>query len=563
MNRNFEYITNLEYKAKGLTAKVALFESGEKYIAMRSEFHKQLKALRRIIKKLEKKDTILIHENNRTCKLWREANEEIYNEQLEMKKNKDEEIAKRDKKTFELLGIIDQLKAELCDEKTAHYSTRIELEEEQLKNSQLKAQINRDHSNSSIPSSMVINKKKIINNREKTDRKPGGQIGHKGHRRKKLTPTTTVTIGPPDDIQNNSNYKETGKIITKQLIELTIGVNVIEYSTLEFRNKKTGVRIHSEFPEDIVNEVNYGSSVKAFAHLMNNYCNVSIDKVSIFLSELTSGELQISKGMISGLGKEFSKKTEDERKEIFLDLLSAPVMNTDFTNGRLNGKQVQVNISAVPGKAIYSARYHKGNKGVEGTPVEGYHGILVHDHDRTFYNYGDNHQECLVHVLRYLKDSMDNESNLTWNLKMRELIQRMIHSRKNIDDGESLKANEVNEFKKEYSEILAIAQNEYDYEPPTNYYRNGYNLYKRLEKFMENHLLFLDDIRVPTDNNLSERLARVFKRKQKQVMTFRSMDSINHLCNSLSMLYLWCSQDENLFENMKEIFSKNPVLGQS
>lgn len=562
MNGNFEYKTALEYKVKGLTAKVALFESGEKYIAMCSEFHKQLEALRRTIKKLEKKNAILIRDNNKTCKLWRESNEEIYDEKLKMEKYKDDEIAKRDKKAFELLEINNQLKGELRDEKTAHYSTRIKLEEAELKNDQLKAQINRDHNNSSIPSSMAKIKKKITNNREKTGRKPGGQKGHKGHGRRKLTPTTIIALAPSDDIQNNNEYKETGKIITKQLIQLTIGVNVIEYNTPEFRNKKTGVRVHAEFPEGVVNEVNYDASVKAFAHLMNNYCNVSIDKVSTFLSELTNGELKISKGMISGLGKEFSKKTEAEREEIFSDLLLVPVMNTDFTNGRLNGKQVQVNICAVPGKALYSAKEHKGHKGVEGTPAEHYHGILVHDHDMTFYKYGDNHQECLVHVLRYLKDSMDNESNLTWNSKMRELIQKMIHSRKIINDGESLKADDVNKFKRKYSEILALAQTEYEYEPPTKYYRNGYNLYKRLEKFTDNHLLFLDDIRVPTDNNLSERLARVFKRKQKQVMTFRSMDSIKYLCDSLSMLYLWRSEGGNLFENMKEIFNKTPVLDQ-
>lgn len=51
----------------------------------------------------------------------------------------------------------------------------------------------------------------------------------------------------------------------------------------------------------------------------------------------------------------------------------------------------------------------KGHEGVKGTVAEDYQGILVHDHDITFYSYGTEHQECLAHVLRYLKDSMDNE----------------------------------------------------------------------------------------------------------------------------------------------------------
>ena len=54
--------------------------------------------------------------------------------------------------------------------------------------------------------------------------------------------------------------------------------------------------------------------------------------------------------------------------------------------------------------------------------VEEYQGILVHDHDLTFYNYGCAHQECLDHLLRYLKDSMENEPGLTWNKKADKII---------------------------------------------------------------------------------------------------------------------------------------------
>ena len=84
------------------------------------------------------------------------------------------------------------------------------------------------------------------------------------------------------------------------------------------------------------------------------------------------------------------------------------------------------------GKALYFAREKKGHEGVKGTVTEDYQGILVHDHDLTFYHYGANHQECLAHVLRYLKDSIDNEPERTWNKEMRSLVQEMIHFRKRL-----------------------------------------------------------------------------------------------------------------------------------
>jgi hypothetical protein len=85
---------------------------------------------------------------------------------------------------------------------------------------------------------------------------------------------------------------------------------------------------------------------------------------------------------------------------------------------------------------LYFARDKKGHDGIKGTVVEDYQGTLVHDHDVTFYKYGTGHQECLAHVLRYLKDSMDNEKDRTWNRQMHSLIQEMIHYRNGLSESE-------------------------------------------------------------------------------------------------------------------------------
>jgi len=93
--------------------------------------------------------------------------------------------------------------------------------------------LNRDYENSSIPSSMKPNHKKIANSREKTGRKPGGQPGHKGHSRKRHLPTNLVHISAPQKYTDSPNYKLTGKIITKQMVNLSVIVTVDEYSTPE------------------------------------------------------------------------------------------------------------------------------------------------------------------------------------------------------------------------------------------------------------------------------------------------------------------------------------------
>ena len=554
MNNNFEYITNLQYKIKALTAQVEAFESGEKYVKMYSEFKKLLSQRDKDIIKLKHELADAHCQIVTARKNWMQVMEDMEIEHEKKLKEKDRKIKELEKRAFKAEGMNDSLSDKLKEKNIELYRTMTELEEEKGKNQELRAQINRDYENSSIPSSMKPYHKKISNNREKTDKKPGGQPGHKGHKRKKHIPTNNIHIPAPEKYAYNSDYKLTGEIITKQVINLNIGVTVDEYDTPEFRNVRTGQRVHADFPTGVVNEVNYGGSVKAFAFLLNSRCCVSIDKVREFLSELTQGELQISKGMINGLCKEFSKKTEAEQKKVFSSLLLSPVLNTDFTGGRLNGKGIQVAVCATPDTTMYFAREKKGHEGVKGTPVENYQGILVHDHDKTFYNYGNEHQECLSHILRYLKDSMDNEPNLKWNKQMRELLQKMIHYRKNLDHNADLDPDKVEMFENKYQVILEVAKGEYEYEPPTNYYMDGYNLYQRLDKYKESHLLFLHNIRVPTNNNLSERLLRTFKRKQKQVMTFRSFDSIHYLCNSMGMINLLRAKDKNLYTSISSIF---------
>ena len=99
---------------------------------------------------------------------------------------------------------------------------------------------------------------------------------------------------------------------------------------------------------------------------------------------------------------------------------------------------------------------------------------------------------------------------------MHELIREMLHYRNGIGEGEELDPVRVSEMETRYDGILELAQKEYEDDPPGKYYREGYNMFVRLKKYKESELLFLHDRRVPANNSLCERLARVFKRKQRQ-----------------------------------------------
>lgn len=557
MHSNFEYITTLQYRNQALEKKVRSLESGEKYVQLQTDYQKLLSKKEREICDLKTE----LEQAHRTIRLirkqWFEVFEDLEKEHSILVKQLEQEINHLKQLLFDMTQKYEQVQQKLKEKRQECYAIQTELEEEKGKNAKLMAQIHRDYENSSLPSSKSLRHKKISNNREKTGRKPGGQPGHKGHGRKKQIPTIApIVLPPPQEVIEQEEFRATGKIIKKQLVNLRVLVEVKEYHAEVYYNSKTGERIHAKFPNGVVNEVNYGGSIKAFLFLLNQNCCTSIDKSRAFLSDITEGKLQLSKGMINKLSQEFALKSEAERKSVFADLLLCPVLHTDATNAKVNGKNAYVYVCATPeGKALYVAREKKGHKGVKGTVVENYQGILVHDHESTFYRYGTNHQECLAHVLRYLKNSMENEPERTWNKEMRVLIQEMIHYRNSCCEETEVTAEKVRELEERYRKILEQAKEEYEDVPPSEYYKEGYHLYLRMKEYEKNHLLFLHDKRVPTTNNEAERLLRSYKRKQQQAMTFRSFEQLEFLCECMSMLVLMRQKEEtNLFQRVAQIF---------
>ena len=550
-------MTSLQYKLKVLTAEIRSFQSGEKYVKMQKEHQSEVAHLthknKELSKKLEHSHRELITSRNQ----WFEVFEDMQKESARKLKQAEKEIQYWKKRAFQAEKQLEDAITKAKEQRLHIYEVETALEDEKGKVLKLTAQMNRDYENSSLPSSKCIKNKKIANNREKTGKKPGGQPGHKGHCRKKQVPTSKPILLPvPQEVLDDPDFKKTSKTIVKQLVGIRLILDVTEYHADVYYNTKTGERIHAAFPAGVVDDVNYDGSIKAFLFLLNNECCTSIDKSRKFLSDLTGGQLNISKGMINKLSKEFAEKSEQDQKTLFADMLLSPIMHTDCTNAKVNGKSAYVFICATPdGKAMYFAREKKGHEGVKGTVTEDYQGILVHDHEKTFFNYGSDHQECLAHVLRYLKDSMDNESERTWNKQMHSLIQEMIHYRNNLPPETDCSVEKIAEFENRYIEILNRAKEEYEYIPPNEYYKEGYNLYLRMKKYMSNHLLFLHDYRIPTTNNEAERLLRGYKRKQVQAVSFRSQASIDYLCQCMSMLVMRRrNEKEHIFERVSRTF---------
>lgn len=557
MGRYRSEIITYRCQIKALEAKVASFESGEKYIKIHEVHQKDIKNYEKKIAELKSQLSAAHIETVTVRNQWFnifEEQEKDFNRKL---KKKDTQINNLEKQVISEYTKLMEARDEVKQLKSVLEEKQAELDEANGIIAKLRAQLNRDYENSSIPSSQKPNHKKIVNSREHTGRKPGGQSGHVGHRRKKQSPTQVVQLPPPDIVKENPDIRDTGKEHVRQLVSIRCILETTEYHSRIYYNPETRKYIYTPFPDELRDDVNYDGSVKAFLYLLNNDCHMSIDKARRFLYDISDGKLNISKGMVSNLTREFSKKTESQRRKVYSDMLLAPVLHVDNTNAKVNGKSAYVFVCAQPeGLVQYFAREHKGHQGVKDSVVEDYQGILIHDHDITFYSYGVGHQECNAHILRYLKDSIQNESHLTWNKQMHALIQEIIHYINSIPEGDYPDSQLVSQYEARYKQIIETAKIEYEKHPPTKYYQEGYNLFKRMDEYMQNHLLFLHDTRVPPTNNTAERLLRQYKRKQVQAISFRSFESLENICNGMSVLCLLRQEDDtNVYKKVSDIFA--------
>ena len=547
---------NFLFWIKHYKDKVAAFESGEIYTRMQKEHQKELAYLERIIRGLKQELAKARAENGRIVRCWMQVAEDVRAECEKEKALMQKEMEKMRAQMQEAIRQRDEAKKVAQEKREESYQARLQAEELREKNDALTARIRKDHTNSSKPSSLDPNHKTIHNSRKPSGKNVGGQPGHEHHPRKRLPADETHEVEMPEKYRDSFRYHPTGKTIWKQMVFLRVSTHVVEYTTPELEDRFTRKKTHAPFPPGYADDVNYDTSVKAFAFLLNQSCNVSIDRVRTFLRDVSDGKIQISNGMICNLAKQFSRNTEAERNELFLKHLGSDVLHADFTFARKKGKQTVAMITATEDSVLYQARPKKGDEGVKGTPVELYNGTLVSDHESAIIKHGKRRQECMSHIQRYVIASIENEKKMKWNRRLRRWISMAIKHwgtfrEEDADAWHKMSGRLIEQL----VEIVQLGMTEYEYDPPTMYFKDGFNLCKRMKESPDDYILFLRDPTVPPTNNLAERCARKYKRKAHQVMSFRGDHGDEHFCNALSILETLKLKKLNLYHEVSSRFA--------
>lgn len=391
------------------------------------------------------------------------------------------------------------------------------LEIERLKNNNKK-----DSNNSSKPTS-TNGYKKVMNNREKSNKKQGGQKGHKGTTLTKEDIDAMIEKGEIDEVieveeNKNENNKNLVPIITYEY-DIEIKRKVIKH--ILYPNKPTNI---------LKSPVSYGNNLKIICNLLGMKY-MSMDGIKSFISEITNHKINLSKGSIYLWKEDISNKlNKSEYEKIKEELLNSLVLHVDETPIKINGEKYYVHSISNEEHTLQYVSKKRGEEAIkEFGFLENYQGILVHDHFVMYYNYGIDHAECNVHILRYLNGVWEFTTH-TWGKLMKELL------------------------------LEAKARKEYKSNHKTNAYKKEeIQLLNRMEKYVHNHLLFLEKFYVPFSNNRAETDVRHIKIIQK-IGKFRSIDGAINYVITRSCYSTYQKNKVSIYDSLKSLLNNKPVL---
>ena len=214
-------------------------------------------------------------------------NKGIY-EQLEQVLNKLDKMIKENKRQSQTIQELKEMVSKLEKEKQA-----LILEIERLKNNN-----NKNSSNSSKPSSTNGYKKVILNNREKSNKKQGGQLNHKGTTLTKEDIEEMIENGEIDEIEIVIDNKNESNKHLKPIIRYEYDIKIV-------RKVIKHIIYPTEQTNIIGSPVFYGNNLKSIVNVLSMKY-LSIDNITELIYEITNGKISLSKGTIYEWNKNIS-----------------------------------------------------------------------------------------------------------------------------------------------------------------------------------------------------------------------------------------------------------------
>jgi len=194
-------------------------------------------------------------------------------------------------------------------------------------------------------------------------------------------------------------------------------------------------------------------------------------------------------------------------------------------------------------------------------------GTVVHDFWKPYFKYDRcNHALCNAHILRELNGIIENTGQ-KWAEDMKQLLLEI--KTETDKAGGALDEAAAAKYETQYDAILVLAdlENPVDKEAVAKNNRRGrkkkskaQNLIERLKLHKHQILLFMQDPKVPFDNNLAERDIRMAKLHLKISGGFRSQKGQDAFCRIRSYISSANKQNVSMFSAIYAAMKGSPLF---
>jgi len=368
--------------------------------------------------------------------------------------------------------------------------------------------------NSSIPPSQDPNRE-TRSSRKKSNKKLGGQKGHKGSKLKKIASPDEIII---HDITQcrccNALLPEKGEFKSRQIFDIPkIKIKVTEHRILIKACTHCGTKNKSNFPEGLVQEAQYGNEIKSLGVYLQNYQMIPYARCVELLYDLTGHRL--SAGSLANFQSKMFHQLDNFEHEIKTLLLQSTTIHADETGMKVNGKGNWLHVASNKFLSYFGFHKKRGQQAIDFfnlLPL--YNGTLIHDRFSPYFKYECEHSLCNAHILRELLYLWE-EKESKW---AKDLSNMLVNCNYQQKQGKEFNEKNYHNILKRWEELIA---------PIINSYNKLYTKTKEqklafaLEKHKHLFLKFIKEKEIPFDNNQAERDLRMVKVKQKISGCFR------------------------------------------
>ena len=473
----------------------------------------------------------------------------------------------------EIEAIYDQGKEVMVDfvmELIRGFTTQIEILTKRV--DELEKKLAKNSHNSSKPPSSDGLKKKPKSLRHKSGKKSGGQEGHPGHRLESVATPKYVKVHPVTQCSHcqasledvKADRYEKRQVFDLPVVELEVTEHQAEIKTCPMCGEIT----EAAFPEDVTQETQYGPRVRTQMVYFNEYQFVPLERTTEVIEDLY--QQPVSEGTVVAADVSVAQQVAPINAKVKTHLIhTEEPVRFDETGVRLGGKLGWLHSASTEQATYYEIHNRRGSEAMNSIGILPERtGWSIHDYWKAYLKYSKTkHGLCNAHNLRDLIFILEIEKQ-PWAGEMLNLllkIKQTVETAKEHNQT-ALSDEQIASFNVQYDQIVAagllINPTPQRTEGKRGRVKQSFtkNMLDRLNNHKEKVLAFMNDFKVPFDNNLAERDIRMTKVKQKVSGGFRSDDGAKIFCHIRSYISTARKNGQPVLEVLYKALAGTPYI---